>query len=168
MLLIKMWYHFFSYVQMIMIKIIYGSKIKIGNGTTWRRGFSIMKNPYAKVIIGKNCFFNNYCSINANHLIEIGNDTILGENVKIYDHNHRFNQHKVIKQQGFSNGSVIIGKGCWIGSNVTILKGTEIGDNCVIGAGCVLNGKIQNDCVVKMEHKMIIEKILYKDDKENV
>ena len=34
----------------------------------------------------------------------------------------------------------MIGKHCWIGSNVTIIKGASIGDNCVIGAGSLVTG----------------------------
>ena len=83
--------------------------------------------------------------------------------MKIYDHNHRFNRHMEIKQQGFSNGSVIIGRHCWIGSNVTILKNTVIGDNCVIGAGTVVSGVIPSNSIVKTRRSLMIEPIKYMD-----
>ena len=89
--------------------------------------------------------------------------TIFGENVKIYDHNHRFNQLKELRKQGFSNGSVVIGERCWISSNVTILKGTEIGNNCVIGAGCVISGKIPDDTIVKLNQDLTFEKIIFEE-----
>lgn len=79
--------------------------------------------------------------------------------MKIYDHNHRFNQHIEIKQQGFSNGSVIIGQHCWMGSNVMILKNTVIGDNCVIGAGTVVSGTIPSNSIVKAGSKYVVWKI---------
>ena len=83
-------------------------------------------------------FFNNYCSVCAQNEICIGDGTIFGENVKIYDHNHVYKDPSVlIKHQGYTSAPIHIGKHCWIGSNVTILKGVTIGDNCVIGAGCV-------------------------------
>jgi acetyltransferase-like isoleucine patch superfamily enzyme len=83
--------------------------------------------------------------------------------VKIYDHNHRFNQHIEIKQQGFSNGSVIIGQHCWMGSNVMILKNTVIGDNCVIGAGTVVSGTIPSNSIVKAGYSLTVEPIKYID-----
>ena len=39
------------------------------------------------VKIGDNVFFNNGTSIAAKEKIEIGDNCIFGENVKIYDHN---------------------------------------------------------------------------------
>ena len=99
--------------------------------------------------IGNNCFFNNDCSLAANKLISIGDGTIMGENVKIYDHNHRFNKDELIKELGYSNGEVFIGKNCWIGSNAVILKGTHISNHCVIGAGCVISGYVPEWTIVK-------------------
>lgn len=62
------------------------------------------------VKIGNSCFFNNGCSINANKSITIGDGTLFGENVKIYDHNHRFRERDIlIKEQGFTMGEIEIG-----------------------------------------------------------
>jgi acetyltransferase-like isoleucine patch superfamily enzyme len=40
---------------------------------------------------------------------------------------------------------VIIGDNVWIGGNATILPGTTIGDNCVIGAGSVVTKSIPHN-----------------------
>ena len=91
------------------------------------------------VFVGNNCFFNNYCTLASRAGITIGDGTIFGENVKVYDHNHRYKDVDVpIKYQGYTETPILIGKHCWIASNVVILKGVTIGDNCVIGAGCVV------------------------------
>ena len=94
--------------------------------------------------------------------IVIGDDCIFGENVDIYDHNHRFAQRELIKKQGFSKGGVKIGRNCWIGSNAVILKGAEIGDNVVVGAGCIIDGKIPSDCIVRTKKNYEIEEIRYR------
>ena len=88
-------------------KMIYGKKIKIGKRVTWRRGFSIMKMPDAVINIGDDCFFNNDCSLAANISVSIGERSIMGENVKIYDHNHRFNENMMLKQQGYSGQNIV-------------------------------------------------------------
>lgn len=56
-----------------------------------------------KISIGNNVFFNNYCSIVSHESISIGDNCIFGENVKIYDHNYRFNINGIKKNQGFSS-----------------------------------------------------------------
>ncbi len=157
---LKAFYYICAYFQYFFLKCIYGKHIKIGKHVTWRRGFSVMIGENAHIDIGSECFFNNYCSLNANSLIKIGEGSIFGENVKIYDHNHRFaNPDIKIKEQGFSNGEVHIGKHCWIGSNVIILKNADIGDNCVIGAGCVIADKIEDNTIVVMNRKYDLRKI---------
>lgn len=40
------------------------------------------------------------------------------------------------------SGRVSIGRNVWFGMNVTCLKGADIGDNCIIGYGSVVTGKI--------------------------
>ncbi len=160
MLLIKLCYHISSFFSKTVYKLIYGSRFKVGKGTTWRKHLSVMIDKSGRVEIGEGCFFNNYCSVNSNGSIVIGENTIFGENVKIYDHNHRFKSADVaVRDQGFSNGKVKIGKNCWIGSNVIILKGADIGDHCVIGSGAVVACRIPADSVVTSARELKIEKI---------
>lgn len=160
MLILKIWLHICAELEKRFYKLIYGKKLKIGRSVTWRNNFTVMIAETGMVEIGDNCFFNNGCSINANELVRIGQGTLFGENVKIYDHNHRFrDSNKSIKQQGFSNGEVIIGNHCWIGSNVVILKGSKIGDNCVIGAGCIVSGVVESNSLLKKKAEYIIENI---------
>lgn len=45
------------------------------------------------------------------------------------------------------SGRVSIGRNVWFGMNVTCLKGTDIGDNCIIGYGSVVMGKIPSNSV---------------------
>lgn len=146
-------------IMKLYYKICYGKNCRIGKKTHFRKGFIINIRNNGKVNIGENCFFNNYCSINCLENINIGNDCIFGENVKIYDHNHRIKYDTLIRKQGFKTDQIIIGNNCWIGSNVTILKGTKIGDNVVIGTCCVINQSIENDSIVKNNMELKIEKI---------
>lgn len=113
----------------------------------FRNGFFI-KILGGKIVIKSGCFFNNYCSINSLEYIEIGEDCIFGENVKIYDHNHKYKKNEKIKNSGYSTGKIIIGNNVWVGSNTVILKGVKIGDNVVIGANSVIYKDIPENSVV--------------------
>jgi acetyltransferase-like isoleucine patch superfamily enzyme len=113
----------------------------------------------ANLIIGKNVFFNNYCSVNCLCSIEIGDGTIFGEGVKIYDHNHLINKTEttvIVSKDDFVKKPIKIGEKCWIGSNVTILQGVVIGDNVVIGANNLIFNSIPSNTIVKAVSDKII------------
>lgn len=115
------------------------SKLIFHGNSCFRKGFLLRICDNGIIEFGKNIFFNNYCSITCKETIVIGDDCIFGENVKIYDHNHKYNDFNIpIAQQGFSCKKVTIGKNVWIGSNVVILNGVSIGNNSIIGAGCIV------------------------------
>ena len=150
MKLIKMWCHFKAKIKKITYKLIYGKKLKIGKGTTWRNEFHIAIENGGTVEIGENCFFNNGCSLNALEFIKIGDGTIFGSNSHVYDHNHVVKDvGQSIKSQGYTHKETVIGKHCWIGTNVVITKGVHIGDNCTIGAGVVVREEVESGSVVK-------------------
>lgn len=101
--------------------------------------------------IQKNVFFNNYCSVNCMYSIEIGENVMFGEGVKIYDHNHVITKNETVNihRNELDYGKVVIGKNSWLGSNVTVLKGVTIGENVVIGANCLIYKDIPANSIVK-------------------
>ena len=128
--------------------------------STFRAGFHALCEDEGRIVIGRNVFFNNYCTVCALNEISIGDGSIFGENVKIYDHNHIYsNPDILIKHQGYTSAPIHIGKHCWVGSNVTILKGVTIGDNCVIGAGCVVYKDVPEGTVLINRQDLIERKI---------
>lgn len=149
MKILKIWFHFKAIVKKMVYKLIFGGKLKIGKGTTWRDGFHVAIEGAGKIAIGESCFFNHNCSVNALEHVSIGDGTIFGANCHIYDHNHRFrDEEDSIKSQGYSVEKTTIGSHCWLGSNVVVLKGVTIGDNVTIGAGCVISENIPKNSIV--------------------
>lgn len=130
--------------------------VHIDKSISYRSGLKLIITKDANLKIGKGCFFNNFCSINCLYKIQIGDNCIFGENVKIYDHNHRYKNNGLIKEQGYSLGEIKIGQNCWFGSNVTILKGVTIGDNVVVGANCVIYKDVPSNSVIvsKIEYSV--------------
>lgn len=158
---IKAYYKLNAIIKKIFYKSIYGHKIIFGKGVTFRKSVSLSPIKEGKIVIGDNVFFNHFCSIYAMNKIVIGSGTIFGENVKVYDHNHCYtNFHIPIKEQGYSSKPIFIGKHCWIASNVMILKGVTIGDNCVIGAGCIVYKDIPDNTIL-INKQEYIEKQIY-------
>lgn len=112
------------------------------------------------ICIGKHCFFNRGCSLTSRILIEIGDDSIFGENVSIYDHNHRTEiGDGPFRTQGFDDEPVRIGNNVWIGSGSIILAGVSIGDNCVIAAGSVISKSVpSNSILIQKRHSTVVSR----------
>lgn len=157
MILLKIIFKLNSTVIKFILKILYGNKIKMGKSLNFRKRFNVLIDKSGKLIIGDYCFFNNDCSINCLGNIKIGDNCLFGENIKMYDHNHIFNDiNKNIKDQGYKIGSIIIGKNCWIASNVTILSNVIIGDNVVIGANCLIYKSIPSNSIIRSQNNFIL------------
>ena len=158
MLILKVYYHIKCVLKFLMFKVIYGKKLTCPPNISFRNNFYVEIVGGGKIVIGKSVFFNNGCSLCAMAEITVGDGTIFGENIKVYDHNHIYSDIKVpIKKQGYTYAPVHIGNHCWIGSNVTILKGVTIGDNCVIGAGCVIYKSIPSNTVVICNQNLVMK-----------
>ncbi|HEY3369695.1 MAG TPA: acyltransferase [Prolixibacteraceae bacterium] len=97
--------------------------------------------------IGNNVATNNNIFFCAAHYIEIGDDSLIGLNVIITDHEaHGIDPLK--RRQIGEIGKVIVGKNVWIGNNVTILKNSEMGDNVIIAAGAIVCGKFPANVII--------------------
>ncbi len=71
--------------------------------------------------------------------MKTGSGCKFGNNLVIVDHDHNFRKEG---DKEFISSPVVIGDDCWVGANVTILRGTTLGKNCVIGAGSVVKGQV--------------------------
>ena len=122
---------------------------------------SIRVGDNGRLTIHPNVFWNNGCSVNCMYEVEIGENVMFGESVKIYDHNHEITKGPTISisREKLNYGRVIIGKNTWLGANVIILKGVTIGENVVIGANCLIYKDIPANSIVKNAAQLTITTI---------
>ena len=120
------------------------------------RNFENFRVPSGKLILHDGVFINNSCSFNCMERIEIGAGTMMGEGVRFYDHDHVYTAEKIEKWQ-WTTAPIRVGRDCWIGSNVTILKGVTIGDNTIIGAGCLIRNDILANSVVYNDGNLVVK-----------
>lgn len=130
------------------------SIFRAGKNIVIRSGVKIRCNNNGQIIIGNDVGLNNNCLLNSMDSILIGSHTIIGQDVKMYDHDHEYKTVGNRRYTGFKTDSIVIGENVWIGSDCTILKGTTIGDNCVIAAGTILKGNIPPNMIVYNEKKL--------------
>jgi acetyltransferase-like isoleucine patch superfamily enzyme len=101
----------------------------------------------AKIEIGNNISTNNNVLLIAVNYIKVGDNTLIGQNVTILDHDaHSINYLK--RREIGEIGKVIVGENVWIGNNVIILKNSEIGNNTIVAAGAVVNGKFPSNVII--------------------
>lgn len=143
-------------------KLKYGKRIKFGKNFKFRKGLiiNIAKNGYLE--IGDRCSFNNYCSINCHKRIIIKDDNMFGEGVRMYDHNHIFNDKTVDIKTNFDEREIKIGSNNWFASNIIILSKAKVGDNNVFGANTVVNAEYGSECLIRTMPEVSVSKIRYK------
>jgi maltose O-acetyltransferase len=99
--------------------------------------------------IGANSYFNSGKIYSGkNSFVKIGKSCAIGYNVNIHavTHDPDFPTGPE-NERPFIEASIIIGDHTWIGSNVFILPGVKIGNNCVIGANAVVTNNIPDNSI---------------------
>jgi acetyltransferase-like isoleucine patch superfamily enzyme len=96
--------------------------------------------------------FGNHVGLNGTIIasrkkIFIGNDTMIGPNTIIMDHNGHTTKAINRWLEKDHPKEIHIGENCWIGMNCIILKGVTIGNNTVIGAGSIVRNNCDSDSI---------------------
>lgn len=112
-----------------------------------------------ELTIKDNVGLNTNCIIACHEKIVIGNNVEFGPNVCVYDHDHDFRAEGGLKAARFKTAPVVIGDGTWVGANTIILRGTKIGNDCVIGAGSIVSGSIPDGSILIQKRVNTIKQI---------
>lgn len=150
-----------------------GAELTIGNNVTinssflsnlvglYQRTIIITRTPESKIIIGNNVGISG-ATIYARKSITIGENTLVGGNAKIMDndfHPIEIEARNADIKEKIGARPISIGKNCFIGCNSLILKGTVLGDGCVVGAGAVVSGVFEDNCVIAGNPARVIKKL---------
>lgn len=84
---------------------------------------------------------NSMIYANKNGGVVFGDDSCTAVNLYLIDSNHLTAKDKLISEQGFDSEKIVIGNDVWIGANVTMIKGSSLGNGCVVGACSLVNKK---------------------------
>lgn len=139
------------------------SVVRIGNKVVSDGRCTIIVDDNAELEIGDGVYFNEGMMISAKSSVKIGDGCQFGPNVKIFDNNHCYGADTGVLHS-HTSAPIKIGKRCWIGTNVVILKGTIIGDHCVIGAGCVVRGNVPPCSVVTTGDNLVVRSMERKEE----
>lgn len=132
--------------------------VTFGKHNIVERYGNIYVGENALLVLGNQNYFNQGLIVSCQDSVFIGNGCMFGPNVMIFDNNHKYYKNIGVSFD-LSKKEIRIGNNCWIASNVVILKGTTIGDNCVIGAGSVISGNIPDNSIVISNRDLEIKTI---------
>ena len=150
-----------------------GSVLKIGDNCSIKSSFLsnliglsqrtiiVTRTKEAKIEIGNNVGISG-ATIYARKRILIGDNTLIGANVKILDNDFHPIEAEARNRDDkdmIRAKEVSIGKDCFIGCNVLILKGTIIGEGSVVGAGSIVSGKFTRGVIIAGNPAKIIKNV---------
>lgn len=160
-------------------KMFFTSKSKIHSSFRLGINNSIAIHPAAEILIDENVSINqnNFITVHKDATFSVGKDTyitratisclgeieigencILGEGMKIFDHNHQYTKQPFsVSKTEFNKGKVKIGNNVWTGANVVILKDVTIGNNVILGAGCVIHKDVPDNSIIVNKQEYIIK-----------
>ena len=101
------------------------------------------------IVIGDNVSIGNGTVIYAskNGGITIGKGTMIAAQTYIIDCDHGIKAGKPVAEQENSVAPVCIGEDVWLGTNVTVLKGSNIANGAIIGAKALVKGAIPENAI---------------------
>ncbi|MCD0452466.1 acyltransferase [Actinocorallia sp. API 0066] len=128
-----------------------GGHTLVGTHVSISAGFvpGLDLGPDVIVQIGRGCSIGRGSHIVGHQSIQIGDDVFTGPYVYITDQNHTYAELDApIGRQWPENSPVVIGDGCWLGTQSVILPGTRLGKNVAVAAGAVVRGEFPDNCVI--------------------
>nr|WP_315172261.1 acyltransferase [uncultured Flavobacterium sp.] len=138
------------------LDVVPWNKFELGEDSTIE-DFSAINNGVGPVIIGDRTKIGLSNTIIGP--VTIGNDIRLAQNITLSGLNHNYEDVNLpIHVQGVSTAPITIGDGTWIGANVVVLAGVNIGKNCVIAAGSVVTKDIESYAVAVGNPARVLKK----------
>jgi len=117
-----------------------GAELVIGEGTWLRTELgpvTMHVYPGARMTIGPACLLNG-CQLSAKSALSIGRSSMVGPGSRLFD----ADQHDLDGDTPERSAPIRVGDHVWIASDVTVLRGVEIGDHAVVGAQSLVTRSI--------------------------
>jgi acetyltransferase-like isoleucine patch superfamily enzyme len=120
-------------------------RIRLGSLVGIHKGCCVFIPIHAKqgsITIGDGVSIGDGSRLYAEGPMWIGDGCLISTNVFISDSSHNLEpHHRFVSRSGMSfRKAVFVGENCFIGRNSTLLPGTRLGNNCTVGANCIVRG----------------------------
>ncbi|MFB2537781.1 MULTISPECIES: acyltransferase [unclassified Acinetobacter] len=135
----------------------------------------IFAEPNRKIVIGDHCFIaadcvlhgplqignevaiNHHCTLDGGRKgIVLSNQVRMAAYCKLYAFNHGIHIDSPIYQQAVTSKGIYIGKDVWLGANVGIVDGVNIGNHAVVGMNSLVSKDVDDFMIVAGNPAQII------------
>jgi maltose O-acetyltransferase len=123
-------------------RVRFRSPLVIHNSDSERRRY------YEKLEVGDDCYFGRELFLDLQDKIVIEEQVTISHRVMILTHTDAGTSPLKDEFIPTTHAPVIIRRGAYIGANVTILQGIEIGESSIVGAGAVVTQSVAPSTVV--------------------
>lgn len=99
------------------------------------------------VTIGEETWIGPYCSLDGSGGLSIGHHCSISLGCQLLTHD-------TVKwalsggRAEYEQSPTIIGDCCFLGTYAVVLKGTTVGNRCIVGAGAVVSGEVPDETIV--------------------
>ena len=121
------------------------AEVIVGEGSWLRSDLApvqVVAFAGARLVVGRDGFLNG-CHLSSKRSLVLGRRVFVGPGSRIFDSD----QHDLDDQTPELTNPVRVGDHCWIASDVTVLRGVEIGEHSVIGARSLVTRSIPSHTV---------------------
>lgn len=110
-------------------------------------GHEILLYGEGKIVCGEGSYIGDRSTLHSalGHEINIGRGCQISSNVRIFTQTAIADADFSIKPVPSKFGNVMLGDYCWVGANVLINPGIEIGRNSVVGANSVVTKNVPSN-----------------------
>lgn len=129
--------------------ITWPHQVSVGNNCQLEHGIYLkydgIYSSGPSILISDNVFIGSGCEFNCNHGIKIGKYSNIASGCRFIDHDHGIKPDIRIGDQPSVSMPIVLEDDVWLGCNVVVLKGVQIGQGAVVGAGAVVTKSIPSN-----------------------
>lgn len=125
------------------ITLMNNAQLIVGQSVKINRGCKIVVHDSGILKINDNTYFNENARVHCRKMISVGRNCAIAWNTNILDTDIHAIQYS--KDNTNVDKNIQIGNNVWVGANSTILKGSTIEDNCIIGANSLVKGYLKGN-----------------------
>ncbi len=128
---------------------LFGAHVGRGAVVQRVRFFNMDRTGFRGLRIGESCFLGDECLIDLASEVTMEAQTTIAERVTILTHtNVGYRDHPLQAFLPSMAAPVVLRRGAFVGANVTVLPGVEIGECAVVAAGAVVRESVPSFTMV--------------------